>query len=99
MYFEIRGVTYQVRFHREGTTTFAQLFQVQSDGTLVKLEGEGIATLYYTDRFEKSKGRKEALADLLWKYSVPDVEGEIPEGLDKEDRQKIWTEYFLHFKK
>lgn len=99
MFFELNGKTYQVKFRREGTTTFAQFFQVQSDGTFVKLEYEGTAVLYYTDRFEKSKGRKIALADLLWKYSVPDDEGEIPEGLDKDARQKIWAEYFLHFKK
>ena len=94
MYFELRGVTYHVKFRRGGTTTYAQLYRVEKDGTLTKMEGEGAASLYYRDRFQKSTGRKEAMTDLLWKYSVPDPEGEIPEGLSKEDRAGIWMQYF-----
>lgn len=102
MFFELRGVTYQIRFSRTGTTTFAHLFRVENDGTLHEMEGVGIAELFHTDRFEKAKGRKVAVADLLWKYSVPDSEGEIPEGLSKEDREEIWKKYFeqhIHDKK
>lgn len=99
MFVEINGKTYLVKFRREGTTTFALLFRVEKDEGLVPLMGVGVASLYFKDRFEKAKGRKVALADLLWKYSIPDSEGEIPEGIDKETREKIWIEYFKQFKK
>lgn len=99
MFFELNGKTYQVRFRRDGLSTFAIIFEVQADGTLRQLEGVGFVTLYYKDRYSKSQGRKEALADLLWKYQVPEEGGEIPEGLDKEARAKIWAEYFKVFKK
>lgn len=94
MFFELNGKTYGVKFHREGTTTLASLFVVGEGGELTATTVQGIAVLHHNDRFEKSKGRKVALADLLYDISIPDEEGPVPQGLTKEDRAKIWEEYF-----
>ncbi len=95
MFFELNNTTYGVKFTREGTTTLATLYKVLETGELVETNVVGKAILYYKDKFEKAKGRKIALADLLWQVRVPDEESEIlPEGLTKEDRAKIWEIYF-----
>lgn len=95
MFFELKGKTYHVKFRREGTTTFAKLFVVNETGKMEDTEIEGKAVLYHTDRFNKSTGRKTALADLLWIISIPDEDGVIPEGITKEEREKvIWKAYF-----
>jgi len=99
MFFDLNGKTYSVRFSRLNTTTLASLSVVKENGTLVETGIQGTATLYHTDRFEKSKGRKVALADLLWQVERPDDEGVIPEGLSKEDKTKIWDEYFKNHRK
>lgn len=98
-YFQKSNVTYAVRFNREGTSTFAALYEVDPVAGLVDVEVIGEAHLYHTDQYEKSKGRKVALADLLYQLSVADPEGAIPEGLNKEDRENIWQEYFKNHKK
>jgi len=93
MFFQANNTTFAVKFHRIGTTTIADLFQVR-DEILVSTEIQGKAVLYYKDTFEKSKGRKVALADLIYQISVPDAEGVVPEGLTKEDKAMIWEQYF-----
>ena len=100
MFFELNGKTYGVKFSRAGTTTFANLFVVGESGELLPTNIEGTAVLYYKDKFEKSKGRKIALADLLLQIQTPIEDAEfIPEGLTKEDREKIWKKYFEKHKK
>lgn len=94
MFFEIDEKTFAVKFSRQGTTTFANLFIVGAGGELVPTEFEGMALLFHTDRFEKSKGRKIALADLLFQFEKPETGGIIAKGLSKEDRKKIWEIYF-----
>lgn len=100
MFFELNGKTYFVKFSYNGTTTYAQFYTIETNGQPVLLEnGLGIAKLYHKDKFDENKGRKVALADLLYQYSVPDGDGEIPEGLSVEDRTTIWNAYFESFRR
>jgi hypothetical protein len=94
MFFEHDGKTYGVKFRREGTTTFAKLFVVDESGKLSDLGVEGIAFLYHTDRFEKGKGRKVALADLMSEMNSAEYDGTDVPIVTKETREKIWTKYF-----
>ncbi len=61
----------------------------------------GVASLYYSDRFVKSTGRKVALANLLKRMVEPDAGETTPAfNLSKEDREKIiWDSYFRSHKK
>lgn len=98
MFFELDGKTYRVKFQLEGTTTIAELYKVNSDGKLVDTGLFGMAVLYYKDIFSKSKGRKEALADLL--DMMEQVFSTILEiNFNKTVRQSIWEEYFKTYKK
>jgi hypothetical protein len=99
MFFDIDGKRYGVKFSRNGTTTYAELVKVQEWG--LDYPGlVGIATLHPRDRFVKKTGRKVALAGLLYRMnevSAGDTEPEF--NLTKEDRAKIWEEYFRSHKK
>lgn len=99
MFFEYNGKTYCVKFKREGTTTFATLFIVDEKDGLIPANVSGVAVLYYKDKFQKSKGRKVALSDVLYQLSTPDPDGIFPNGLSKEDKAAIWQEYFKRFNK
>ena len=44
--------------------------------------GEGVATVYVTDRFEYEKGRKTSL-----KYAMEAA------GLSREERKQVWEQY------
>lgn len=89
MYFELNGKTYRVSFSRIGKRTFARLLEVTPDG-LVDRFPLGTSAPHYTDKFEKSRGRKIALADLIWQTWGTEEGYEI----SKEDRAKIWKVYF-----
>lgn len=91
MYFELDNKTFCVKFYRTGTTTIAELFEVGSDNKMTSTGVYGIARVYHTDRFEKSKGRKIALADLIWqRWGLGDGGYEI----SKEQRKMLWDKYF-----
>lgn len=99
MFFEIGGKTFRVKFLRVGRTYMAELQLVTKEG-IISTKFVGTARCDSRDKFVKSTGRKIALADLLWQISPVDQESEIlPEGLSKEDREKIWAEYFKNHKK
>lgn len=92
MYFELENKTYCVKFYRQNTTTFAELLAVTDEG----LSYTGLiafAILHPNDRFEKSKGRKVALAYLLEILSDHNTESPF-NPLKKEQRQYIWQKYF-----
>lgn len=100
MYFELDGKTYRIRFMRNGTTTFAELWVLQKDGELDFPGLMGIATLHPNDIFVKKIGRKVALASLLNRMeevSAGDTEPEFI--LSHEDRKNIWEAYFKTHKK
>ena len=108
MFFEIEGVTYCIKFYRQNTTYIAELFEVNLQATSAEGDEEGknpmnslgvfgIASLYYNDRFEKSVGRKVALAKLLETLSDSDISGPIV--MSKEERAMIWEKYFETHKK
>jgi hypothetical protein len=59
----------------------------------------GTAVRYFKDVPNERIGRREALADMLYQVEVPDDEGVIPEGLNKEVRAEIWAEYLKTHKK
>ena len=98
MYIEINGITYRVKFFTEGNMTFAELYKVEVDGILTQAFIDGVAILHPNDHFEKAKGRKVALADLL-----ENLEGILwaisNYRLTKNERTLIWEEYFKTFKK
>lgn len=113
MFISVNDKTWAVKFSRQGTTTLADLFRVTDEG-LVATGIQGVAKVYYTDRFEKSQGRKEALANLLDKVSIHyqevlDDDGylvdivpvypDTPLVLNKEMRTQIWDQYFQSHRK
>lgn len=86
--------TYSIKFSRNGTTTYAELWVVEEWG-LDPTGLLGIANLYYKDNFVKSKGRKAALARLLVRMNEVSAGEDVPVfSLTKEDREKIWAKYF-----
>lgn len=97
MLFDLNGNTYQVKFFRANPSTVAELW--------IK-DGENFQYLYLSgeshcnpkDRFEKSKGRKIALANLLKELSRKAINYTGNE-ITKEDRAKIWEIYFKEHKK
>ena len=94
MIFILKDKRYGVRFYRSGTTTTAE-FMTEQDGQLDITNVKGEALCSPKDRFEKSKGRKIALAkllDRLQEMSAGDSKPEI--HLTKEDRGSIWNTYF-----
>lgn len=106
MFFQLGNTTYGVRFSRNGTTTYAELMRVQEDGTLMNTNVLGIGTLYYKDRFEKSKGRKAALARLLdemqqfhAEFSISGNHEHLQWNMTHEVRKNIWEEYFKTHRK
>lgn len=110
MFFELEGNTYRIKFYRTGVTTVAELFEVKKtvddlgdDTAMTSLGVYGIARPYHTDRFEKSTGRKVALANLLKNLSYEWMNDEEPDPrpvvLEREDRAMIWAKYFESHKK
>lgn len=96
MLFDLNGYRYMVKFKRYGTTTIAELYTIWNnniDYNYTNLYTE--AKCNPKDRFEKSKGRKVALAKLLDKLTVNLVGVEVT----KEDRTRIWEIYFKEHKK
>lgn len=91
MIFDLNGNKYKVSFYRIKTTTFAKLYKwIEELKTYMEIN-LCAALCNPKDRFEKSKGRKIALARLL---------SETKElSLSKEDRAKIWEIYFKEHKK
>jgi hypothetical protein len=98
MFFSVNNQTYSVKFMLEGKSTIATLYKVDGDNGLLMTGIFGTATLYYLDKFDKKKGRKEALADLLINMElIFNTIGNYK--FSKEDRTKIWEEYFRNHKK
>lgn len=99
MLFDLNGNTYQIKFYRIYPATIAELFI--KDGEIFQSLGiEGVSKCNPKDKFEKSKGRKIALAKLL---NIIDNShrGDIGMGviLGKETRTRIWEIYFKEHKK
>lgn len=98
MFFEINNTLYAVKFRRSGTTTEAELCNVVVGEKRTELDEtniKGIAHCSPKDRFEKSKGRKVALAKLLKQMHQFFIEGAEPEfNMTKDVRQRIWNCYF-----
>ncbi len=102
MFFELNGKTYGVKFSRHEKSTYAELKKVNETSGLDTTGILSIAKPYYTDRFEKSKGRKEALAGLL--DDMQQFHDENPErypdyNMTKEVRTMIWETYFKTHRK
>lgn len=100
MLFDLNGNTYQVKFFRNNLllvssrATIAELWIKDGDGqSIMLLSAESYCNP--KDRFEKSKGRKIALAKLLKDAGKKAVFLR----LSKEDRAKIWEIYFKEHKK
>jgi hypothetical protein len=103
MLFDLNGNKFMVKFSRAGTTTFAELWMYRN----ITLDYDclnilGIAECSPKDIFEKSKGRKVALAKLF--IQMNEFYKEEPAeywslGNNKEDRAKIWEIYFKEHKK
>lgn len=99
MRFELEDFTYEVKFTRAGTTTYAILWKEVLHNTWDCTNIVGESHCNPKDRFEKGKGRKIALAKLLKRMNEVSAGDSIPEfNLTKEIRQTIWTEYFKHHK-
>lgn len=94
---EIRN--FAIRFSRQGKATFAELFEVEENDGLVNLGVMTIANPHYTDQFVKKIGTKIALTYLLDILSDPEAVADTTVLLDKEDRAKIWAEFFKTHKK
>lgn len=88
MFFEIDGFTYAVRIVRVGSSTFAELMKVKSNGELAHTDLVGEVRLYYKDTFNAQTGRKLALSRLLDKVAKSGA------PLTKETREYIWTQFF-----
>jgi hypothetical protein len=102
MFFELNGKTYGVKFSRNGTSTYAELIRVDDAIGIDNTNITGQAHLFYKDRFEKSKGRKVALASLLNK--VQEFYNENPKeypdyNMTEEVRKMIWEIYFKTHRK
>ena len=101
MYFQLDDKMYRVKFYRMGNTTIAELLELGScegDNPYVSLELYGVASTYHKDIFNKSTGRKVALAKLL---DAMDTLWGTEENafLTKSDRTMIWARYFETHKK
>lgn len=98
MLFDLNGNQFQVKFSRTGTVTYADLYQNKPDIGFDCLNIVGIAQCNPKDRFEKSKGRKIALAKLL--KAMIEYEPQLGVlNLGKEQRANIWEIYFKEHKK
>jgi hypothetical protein len=100
MLFDLNGNTYQVKFARDNRlpkpTTTAELF-IKDGNEFKSLNIKGHAFCNPKDKFEKSKGRKIALASLLRTHLFK--HGETLFSATKEDKTKIWEIYFKEHKK
>ena len=98
MLFDLNGNTYQVRFFRRNLDdkriTIADLL-IKDSEEFTHLLVNGMSICSPKDRFEKSKGRKVALAKLIKLLTVRLIGYE----LTKEDRACIWEIYFKEHKK
>lgn len=103
MFFEINNTLYAVKFRRSGTATEAELCNVAVGEKRMELDETNIKGIAYCnpkDRFEKSKGRKVALAKLLNQMHQFFVEGSHPDfNMTKDIREQIWASYFVNHKK
>lgn len=101
MLFDLNGSKFMVRFSRSGIFTFAELWQYNDNlGEYDCLNILGVAECSKKDRFERSKGRKVALAKLF--NSMNEFAEEEPsqyDYVDKENRARIWEIYFKEHKK
>lgn len=95
MLFDLNGNTYRMAFSRAGNTTRAILSI--KDGDIFQDLHHADSICSEKDRFEKSKGRKVALARLLNDLDMN--YGILIKPLSKEDRTKIWEIYFKEHKK
>jgi hypothetical protein len=97
MLFDLNGEEFQVKFSRTGTITHAELL-AKSNNEFSYTGISGISYCNPKDRFEKSKGRKIALAKLL--NAMLEYEPQLGVlNLGKEQRTKIWEIYFKEHKK
>lgn len=101
MLFALNGSKLGVKFYRNGTTTTAELIHFdESFNDYMITNIKGISYCNPKDRFEKSKGRKIALAKLLKKMNEFATEGSYEKyGTDKEQRAEIWNIYFSQHNK
>jgi hypothetical protein len=98
MLFDLNGQEFQVKFSRTGTTTHAELLAFDDNGKFSYTGISGISYCNPKDRFEKSKGRKIALAKLL--NAMVEYEPQLGVlNLGKKQRAKIWEIYFKEHKK
>jgi len=100
MLFDLNGNTYQVKFSRTMNSdspkplTIADLL-IKDGDEFVHLFINGLAKCNPKDKFEKSKGRKMALRNLISKLTPSRFKYE----LTKEDKTMIWEIYFKEHKK
>jgi hypothetical protein len=101
MLFDLNGSKFMVKFRRNLNVTDADLFyentNLDGDKEFIHSGLVGTAMCSPKDRFEKSKGRKVALAKLICKMNIRNNVYSIP--FTKEDRTRIWEIYFREHKK
>lgn len=78
--FNSHGLRFNFSHESALTRRYTECFVLNKEGKTV---GHGVATCHPHDRFERSKGRKIALASALQSMCFA-----------KEERSQVWTDYF-----
>lgn len=99
MYFTLNGKEYKVKFYRNGTNTYAELWELDDVKDWGCTNLIGVARLSKKDRFVKKVGRVVALTNLIKRMQEVSAGDSQPEfSLTKEEKKLIWDSYFLRHK-